>query len=98
MTIDRPPIQHERQEEETLKGPDGELLKCEVWEPNEDRVFMEHSDGTTYVRLEKIELEQGGAIYIDHRYTKITESKIYLKPFYWLMDILYEYKKLKSDY
>lgn len=63
-------------------------LKREVWEPNEDRVFIQHSDGATYSRLEEIDLKSGGAIYIDHRYTKITDPKWYHRPLYWFFEKL----------
>ena len=66
----------------------GEPLKREVWEPNKNRVFVPHSDGCTYNRLEEIALESGGAVYIDHRFTEITDPKWYNRPIYWLMDKL----------
>lgn len=65
----------------------GPLLR-EVWEPNKDDVFIQHSDGATYSRLEEISVEQGGAIYIHHRYTEIKDPKWYHRPLYWLFDKL----------
>lgn len=64
------------------------ILDREVWEPNKDRVFIQHSDGTTYQRLEEIPIKEGGYIYIHHRYTDITDSKWYHKPLYWIFDKL----------
>lgn len=69
------------------KRPNGSLSHRDVKKPNVDRPFMEHSDGATYERLERIEMEMG-AMFIDRRYTEITDPKIYHRPLYWLIDKL----------
>lgn len=68
--------------------PDGTITHRDVKKANVDRPFMEHSDGATYQRLERIDLKHGGAIYIDRRYTEITDPKWYHRPLYWVMDKL----------
>lgn len=65
--------------------PDGSLSHRDVKKPNVDRPFMEHSNGATYERLEKISLKCGGALYIDRRYTEIAKTRIHHKLLRWLM-------------
>lgn len=74
-------------DETAIKRPDGSLSHRDVKKTNVDRTFMEHSDGTTYERLERIST-RSGAIYIDHRYTEITDPKWYHRPLYWVFDRL----------
>lgn len=85
--FERPEPQHAQQEDRVLMRPDGSLMHCEIWEPNENRVFMRHSDGVTYDRLEQISGD-GVTVYINYRYTEITDPTWYNRVLYWLMDRL----------
>lgn len=67
---------------------DGTVAHHSMYEPGVNRVFMQHSDGVTYDRLERIDLTMGGGLYIDYRNTEITDPKWYHRPLYWLIDKL----------
>lgn len=67
--------------------PDGSLKHKCVKKENVDRVFLEHADGTTYERLQRVEITHG-KMYIDYRYTEITDPKWRDRPIYWALDKL----------
>lgn len=47
-------------------------------------IYMRHKDGYTYQEIGKVGLSAGGGIYIEHRYTEITDPIWYQHPILWL--------------
>lgn len=51
-------------------------------------IFIEHSDGATYQEISKVSFKRGGGLYVERRYTEITNPKWYHRPLYWIIGVL----------